>query len=128
MRLGPLCNLAVAERLRGGELGVARPVLPERDGGNKSHLVLRATPSFAKGQRQDRGGQPLSYNKSADFYAGVSKVLASKPDTILVGGPSEPTVLVIKQARELGYQGGFMISPTRPSLTRSGASRKIAMS
>lgn len=51
----------------------------------------------------------LSYNKSADFYAGVSRVLAEKPDAILIGGPSEPTGLVVKQARELGFKGGFML-------------------
>lgn len=52
---------------------------------------------------------PLSYNKSADFYSGVSKVLAAKPDVMLIGGPSEPTGLVIKQARELGFKGGFLL-------------------
>jgi branched-chain amino acid transport system substrate-binding protein len=36
-------------------------------------------------------------------------VLAAKPDVLLVGGASEPTALVIKQARELGFKGGFVI-------------------
>jgi len=52
---------------------------------------------------------PMSYNKDTDFYSGVSKVLASKPDVMFVGGASEPTALVIKQARELGFQGGFAV-------------------
>ncbi len=52
---------------------------------------------------------PMSYNKDTDFYSGVSKVLAAKPDVMFVGGASEPTALVIKQARELGFQGGFAI-------------------
>lgn len=52
---------------------------------------------------------PMSYNRATDFYSGVSKVLASKPDVLFVGGPSEPTGLVIKQARELGFKGGFML-------------------
>ncbi|MFT4268099.1 MAG: ABC transporter substrate-binding protein [Xenophilus sp.] len=52
---------------------------------------------------------PMSYNKSADFYSGVSKVLAAKPDVLFIGGASEPTGLVIKQAREQGFKGGFMI-------------------
>jgi branched-chain amino acid transport system substrate-binding protein len=52
---------------------------------------------------------PMSYNKSADFYSGVSRVLAAKPDVLFVGGASEPTGLVIKQARELGFKGGFLI-------------------
>lgn len=52
---------------------------------------------------------PMSYNRAADFYSGVSRVLATKPDVLLVGGASEPTALVIKQARELGFKGGFVI-------------------
>jgi len=52
---------------------------------------------------------PMSYNKSADFYSGVSRVLAEKPDVLFIGGPSEPTALVAKQARELGFKGGFLL-------------------
>ncbi|QIL79768.1 ABC transporter substrate-binding protein [Diaphorobacter sp. HDW4A] len=52
---------------------------------------------------------PMSYNRSADFYSGVSKALAAKPDVLLVGGASEPTALVIKQAREMGFKGGFVV-------------------
>ena len=52
---------------------------------------------------------PMSYNRATDFYSGVSKVLAEKPDVLFVGGASEPTGLVVKQARELGFKGGFYI-------------------
>lgn len=52
---------------------------------------------------------PMSYNRSADFYSGVSKALAAKPDALFIGGASEPTALVVKQARELGFKGGFVI-------------------
>ena len=52
---------------------------------------------------------PMSYNKDTDFYSGVSRVIAGQPDVMFVGGASEPTALVIKQARELGFQGGFMV-------------------
>jgi branched-chain amino acid transport system substrate-binding protein len=52
---------------------------------------------------------PMSYNRATDFYSGVSRVLAAKPDVLFVGGASEPTGLVIKQARELGFKGGFVI-------------------
>jgi len=52
---------------------------------------------------------PMSYNRSADFYTGVSRVLAEKPDVMFIGGASEPTALVVKQARELGFKGGFLI-------------------
>ena len=52
---------------------------------------------------------PMSYNRATDFYSGVSRVLAAKPDVMFIGGASEPTGLVVKQARELGYKGGFVI-------------------
>ncbi len=52
---------------------------------------------------------PMSYNKDTDFYSGVSKVLASGPNVLFIGGPSEPTALVVKQARELGFTGGFIV-------------------
>lgn len=52
---------------------------------------------------------PMSYNRATDFYSGVSKALASKPDVLFIGGASEPTALVVKQARELGFKGGFII-------------------
>lgn len=52
---------------------------------------------------------PMDYNKSADFYTGVSKVLAADPDVMFVGGASEPTGLVVRQARELGFKGGFIL-------------------
>ncbi len=52
---------------------------------------------------------PMSYNKATDFYSGVSRALAGKPDVLFIGGASEPTGLVVKQARELGFKGGFII-------------------
>ena len=52
---------------------------------------------------------PMSYNRATDFYSGVSKALADKPDVMFIGGASEPTALVVKQARELGFKGGFII-------------------
>lgn len=52
---------------------------------------------------------PMSYNKATDFYSGVSRAMQSKPDVLFIGGASEPTALVAKQARELGFKGGFII-------------------
>jgi len=52
---------------------------------------------------------PMSYNRATDFYSGVSKVIAAKPDVMFIGGASEPTALVVKQALELGFKGGFVI-------------------
>lgn len=51
----------------------------------------------------------MDYNRDTDFYSGVSRVLAAKPDVLFIGGPSEPTALVAKQARELGFKGGFIV-------------------
>lgn len=55
------------------------------------------------------GENPMSYNKAADFYSGVSRVLQAKPDVLLIGGASEPTALVARQARELGFKGGMVV-------------------
>jgi branched-chain amino acid transport system substrate-binding protein len=52
---------------------------------------------------------PMSYNKSTDFLSGVSRALQSKPDVLFIGGASEPSALVAKQARELGFKGGFIV-------------------
>jgi branched-chain amino acid transport system substrate-binding protein len=52
---------------------------------------------------------PMSYNRATDFYSGVSRLLAARPNVIFVGGPSEPTGLIIRQARELGFKGGFVV-------------------
>lgn len=51
----------------------------------------------------------MSYNKATDFYSGVSRVMQAKPDVMFIGGASEPTALVAKQARELGFKGGFIL-------------------
>ena len=60
------------------------------------------------------GGTVLSnngvdYNTTADFATSVSKTLADKPDVIFIGGPSQPTALVIKAARDQGFNGGFVM-------------------
>jgi len=60
------------------------------------------------------GGTVLSnnsvdYNTTTDFSTAVTKALAEKPDVMLIGGPSQPTGLVIKAARDQGYNGGFAV-------------------
>ena len=52
---------------------------------------------------------PMSYNKDTDFYSGISRVLAAAPDVLFMGGPSEPSALVLRQARELGFKGGVIL-------------------
>ena len=51
----------------------------------------------------------IDFSKDTDFFTIVTNALKEKPDVLFIGGPSEPTALVIKQARELGFEGGFMI-------------------
>ncbi len=51
----------------------------------------------------------IDFSKDTDFFTIVTNALKENPDVLFVGGPSEPTALVIKQARELGFKGGFLI-------------------
>ena len=81
---------------------------------NADHDYAKAWTAAFKPAWEAAGGKvvaenPMSYNRATDFYSGVSRVLASKPDVLFIGGASEPTGLVIKQARELGFKGGFVI-------------------
>ncbi len=55
------------------------------------------------------GDHGVDYNTTTDFTGAVSRALADDPDVLFVGGPSQPTALVIKAAREQGFQGGFLI-------------------
>ncbi len=55
------------------------------------------------------GDYGVDYNTTTDFSGAVTKALADKPDVLLVGGPSQPTGLVIKAARNQGYKGGFVL-------------------
>ena len=66
-------------------------------------------PAWQKAGGEVVADNPMSYNKDTDFYSGVSRVLASSPDVMSFGGASEPTALVVRTARELGFTGGFAI-------------------
>lgn len=81
---------------------------------NADHDYAKAWTAAFKPAWEAAGGKvvaenPMSYNKSTDFYSGVSRVMAGKPEVMFIGGASEPTGLVVKQARELGFKGGFVI-------------------
>jgi branched-chain amino acid transport system substrate-binding protein len=81
---------------------------------NADHDYAKAWTAAFKPAWEAAGGKvvadnPMSYNRATDFYSGVSRVLASRPDVLFIGGASEPTGLVVKQARELGFKGGFVI-------------------
>lgn len=51
----------------------------------------------------------INYGTVSDFAGPVAKTLAGKPDVIMVGGPSQPTALIIEEARKQGFDGSFMI-------------------
>lgn len=81
---------------------------------NADHDYAKAWTAAFKPAWEAAGGtivadNPMSYNKATDFYSGVSRVMQGKPDVMFIGGASEPTALVVKQARELGFKGGFII-------------------
>jgi branched-chain amino acid transport system substrate-binding protein len=50
------------------------------------------------------------YSRETDFYTHLTKLIAGKPDAILLIGPSEPCGLIVKQARELGFKGKFVMA------------------
>ncbi len=51
----------------------------------------------------------IDFSKDTDFFTIVTNALKEKPDVLFIGGPSEPTAKVAKQARELGFEGGFIV-------------------
>ena len=55
------------------------------------------------------GDYPANYYTETDFSSQLSAALNKKPDFLLIGGPSATTVLVIEQARALGFKGGFVV-------------------
>ena len=52
-------------------------------------------PAWEKAGGKIVSDNPMSYNRSTDFYSGVGKVMAEKPDVLFVGGASEPIGLKI---------------------------------
>lgn len=53
--------------------------------------------------------ESIDFSKDTDFQTIMSNALNAKPDVLFIGGPSEPTALVLKQARDLGFKGGFLV-------------------
>lgn len=63
---------------------------------------------------EEEGGEvvyegSIDYSKDADFFTLLTNALEEDPDVLFIGGPSEPTAIVAQQARELGFEGGFMV-------------------
>ncbi|MQA90117.1 MAG: ABC transporter substrate-binding protein [Gemmatimonas sp.] len=55
------------------------------------------------------GDHSVDYNTTTDFAGPVTQTLADAPDVILVGGPSQPTALIVHALRQQGYEGGFIV-------------------
>ncbi|WP_181273310.1 ABC transporter substrate-binding protein [Brevibacterium oceani] len=55
------------------------------------------------------GDNSVDYATVSDFAGPVSKALADKPDAIFVGGPSQPTALIMEEARKQGFEGSFLV-------------------
>lgn len=53
--------------------------------------------------------ESIDFSKDTDFQTIMSNALNTNPDVLFIGGPSEPTALVLKQARDLGFEGGFLV-------------------
>lgn len=63
---------------------------------------------------EEHGGEivfdeSIDFSKDTDFQTIMSNALNAKPDVLFIGGPSEPTALVLKQALDLGFEGGFIV-------------------
>ncbi len=70
--------------------------------------------NYFKDYWQKKGGtitvdKPANYYRDTDFSTHLTAAMATKPDAMLIGGPSAPTALVIEQARAIGFKGGFII-------------------
>ena len=58
----------------------------------------------------------------------MTAAIATKPDFLLVGGPSAPSALVIEQARSLGFKGGFiLIDQAKPDYIAKTLGNKLKL-
>ncbi|MBP7766310.1 MAG: ABC transporter substrate-binding protein [Deltaproteobacteria bacterium] len=52
---------------------------------------------------------PINYYTETDFTAQLISALVTRPDFLLIGGPSATTALAVEQARSMGFKGGFVL-------------------
>jgi len=74
----------------------------------------RQTERVTKRQWEELGGEVVSadaiaYMKTTDFYPYLTKSIKKSPDCLFLYGPAEPAAMLAKQARELGFKGGFIL-------------------
>ncbi|WP_085993022.1 ABC transporter substrate-binding protein [Oceanobacillus senegalensis] len=63
---------------------------------------------------EEQGGEvvhesSVDFAKDTDFFTLLTNAIDEDPDVLFIGGPSEPTASIATQARELGFEGGFII-------------------
>ncbi len=63
---------------------------------------------------ESQGGEVLSdngvdYTTTTDYAGPVTQALAEDPDVLFVGGPSQPAALIVEEARQQGFEGGFIV-------------------
>jgi branched-chain amino acid transport system substrate-binding protein len=91
-----------------------------KDFGNKLGLIPTESEyglewtEYITEEWESQGGEVLSnngvdYTTTTDYASPVTQALSEDPDVLFVGGPSQPTALVIEEARKQGFEGGFMI-------------------
>lgn len=106
--MGPWIEL-VRKYLAGQKLKVDRVAVMEVN----TELGKSWVDNFVKFWEKS-GGQitgRASYDANAtDFYAQVTQLLKDKPDAMLLTTVCQPSAIVIKQARELGFKGIFINS------------------
>ena len=56
------------------------------------------------------GDIPVNYYTETDFSAQLTSALATRPDFLLIGGPSATTALAVEQVRSMGFKGGFVLT------------------
>jgi branched-chain amino acid transport system substrate-binding protein len=79
-----------------------------------AHEAAKIAEKIFQFQWKEKGGQILSvagidFKTVTDFYPYLTKALSDKPDCIYLYGPSESTAMIVAQARELGFKGGFLL-------------------
>ncbi|GIN62566.1 branched-chain amino acid ABC transporter substrate-binding protein [Robertmurraya siralis] len=63
---------------------------------------------------ESKGGEvvyntAIDFSKETDFFTILTNALKDDPDVLFIGGASEPTAKLAIQARELGFEGGFIV-------------------
>src|SRR5690625_7496118 len=63
---------------------------------------------------EENGGEvvhnsSIDFSKDTDFFTMITNALEEDPDVLFIGGPSEPTAKVAKQASEVGHEGGMIV-------------------